>query len=151
MPQRLQSLLLLLLALPGLVLAPGQAFAVCLCDAVDAVGPCCASVSADGCCGKASVKGCCGEDHEVPADEDGRGDCSDSDGCEGCLELDAIALADFDSTYPEAPETGVCAAAPADHPATLPSFEALGRATRPPPDPGVRHAGLLPGNAPLRL
>ena len=119
MTSRLQTLLLLLLALPGLVLAPGQAFAVCLCDAVEAAGSCCATVSADG--------------------------------CEGCFELDPTALADLDSTSPDAPETGAHADAPRERLAPPPSFEALGRVSRPPPDPLVRHAGLLPGNAPLRL
>ena len=38
-----------------------------------------------------------------------------------------------------------------ERPADRAAFEALGRVTRPPPDPGVRPAGLLPGNAPLRL
>lgn len=151
MPRRLKTLLLLLLALPGLVLAPGQAFAVCLCDAIDAGSSCCNSVSADGCCGEASPKGCCGGDREVPAGEDGRGDCDDSDDCEGCFEIDSTVLADIDSTSPEAPEMGAHVVAPGDHLASLQSFEALCRVTRPPPDPLVRHAGLLPGNAPLRI
>ena len=150
MPQRLQTLLLLLLALPGLVLAPGQAFAVCLCDAFDAEGSCCPTVSADGCCGEAPVRTCCGEDRGVPSDDD-RGGCDDSDGCDGCIEVNPSALADVDSTSPEVPESGVCAAPPVDRLASPPSFDALGRVTRPPPDPLVRHAGLLPGNAPLRL
>ena len=72
-------------------------------------------------------------------------------GLSGWLELDPTALADLDSTSPDAPETGAHADAPRERLAPPSSFEALGRVTRPPPDPGVRHAGLLPGNAPLRL
>ena len=151
MTSRLQTLLLLLLALPGLVLAPGQAFAVCLCDAVEAEGSCCATVSTDGCCGETAALACCSEDRGVPSEDQRRGGCDDSDGCEGCFELDPTALADLDSTSPDAPETGAHADAPRERLAPPPSFEALGRVTRPPPDPGVRHAGLLPGNAPLRL
>ena len=149
MLQNLRALLLLILALPGLTLAPGSAFVVCLCD---------------GGAAEPVTTGCCQGTTATQADADmgcgacdgaglGLGCCGNPEDCDGCLEieLDDLLLATFDG-----PEAVI-------HPPILigpamgqgrPEMWALQQGhhfLRPPPPDELPTAGLLPGDLPLRI
>lgn len=142
--QNLRALLLLILALPGLILAPGSAFVICLCGA-GAVEP-----APAGCC-HASTDEASAPDCDGPGT--GFGHCGNPGDCDGCLEidLDEVLLATVDG--PElviAPSLLVAVALGPCQPVTI-SVPQGGSFIRPPPPHEPPNAGLLPGVLPLRI
>lgn len=148
MLQNFRALLLLILALPGLILAPGSAFVVCLCDAgpaEEAPMSCCSAPSA-GAPSAACAEGC--DDHRS-----GLGCCGNPEDCDGCLEieLDEVLLATVDGPQFLIAPTVPMASWPVPLPAPPGGLHARESFIRPPPPSDRPTAGLLPGVRPLRI
>lgn len=144
MSQQLKALTLLILALPGLILAPGAAYMVCLCDA----GP--AGPAPTSCC-EAMETPDSGPASEVT--QENLRCCGNPQDCEGCLEID---VDDLLLATVEGPSSLLAPAVPIGWLAPKVDAPAHWRLratsfTRPPPPDRRTPAGLLPGVRPLRI
>ncbi len=158
MSQSLKALILLLLALPGLILAPGSAFVVCLCDsgAVDPAAASCCQAAPSTAPSAATVADCSGETGCGKDCDSGwfnPGCCGDAGDCAGCLEfeVDDLLLATVDGPCCTVPPAVLMAIS--HQWAASPRATAMlsGPVTRPPPPVPRLNAGLLPGVRPLRI
>ena len=151
MLQNLRVLLLLILALPGLTMAPGSAFVVCLCDGGTAepvaAGCCHGAPSSDAAADAVMGRGSCDGSGQ------GLGCCGTPGDCDGCLEieLDEVLLATVDAPQFLIPPTVPMALCLVPLPPTQGSLNVNGFFIRPPPPTDRPTAGLLPGVRPLRI